>query len=70
MFNWHQMKARKHAYRLRNYSAHIRAENYIQTGKALCGQYEPKVYVLPEDARHPANNTCKKCLAKISSIGE
>ena len=58
--NGHQMNARRNAYKLRRYAAHICAPDYIATGNALCGQSKPKVYVLEEHAHNPKNKTCKK----------
>lgn len=70
--NWHQQAAARRAYQLRNYKAHICADNYVQTGKALCGATSFPVYVDRQHAHNPANNVCKRCLAKlsVSTIGE
>ena len=66
--NWHQMKARRNAYRLRRHAAHIRASDYIATGQSLCGQSEFPVYVLEEHAHNPENHTCKKCLKALEAL--
>lgn len=66
--NWHQQNAVRVAYGLRRHAAHIHATDYITTGKSLCGQYEPKVYVFSQDAHNPDNNTCKKCLAALEKL--
>jgi hypothetical protein len=65
MNSWHQNNATRRAYKLRNRKAHICADDYIQTGKMLCGMVKPKVTVLAKYASNPANNVCKKCLAKL-----
>jgi hypothetical protein len=66
--NWHQLNAARNAYRLRRYAAHIRASDYIATGQSLCGQSEPKVYVLEQHAHNPDNHTCKKCLQALEKL--
>jgi hypothetical protein len=63
--NWHQLNARRNAYKLRRRAAHIRAADYIATGKSLCGQTAFPVYVLEQHAHNPNNRTCKKCLAAL-----
>lgn len=68
IMNWHQMNARRNAHKLRRNAAHIRSADYITTGKSLCGQSEPKVYVLEEHAHNPDNHTCKKCLAALEKF--
>jgi hypothetical protein len=69
MLNWHQQNALRQAYRLRNCKAHIRADDYIQTGRALCGQFEPRVHVDAKHAGNPANNVCAKCAKLVSYFG-
>lgn len=63
--SWHQENAKRRAYKLRNKKAHICADDYIQSGKMLCGKSNPLVTVLAKHALKPENNTCKKCLAKL-----
>lgn len=63
MNNWHQKNATRRMHKMRNIKAHILANNYIETGLALCGM-KPKVYVERQHANNPANSVCKKCLAK------
>jgi hypothetical protein len=62
--NWHQMNARRNAYKLRRYAAHIHAPN----GKSLCGRSKFPVYVLEQHAHNPDNHTCKKCLAALETL--
>ena len=71
--NWHQQKAARINYLLRRYKAHIWSDNYIATGEMLCGAKNERVYIAKEHAHNPANNVCKKCLArlaKLSQLGE
>jgi hypothetical protein len=66
--SWHQQKALKEAYRLRNFSAHILAADYIQTGKALCGKVNPTVWIDADKCHNPANKCCKRCLAASQTV--
>lgn len=60
---WHQEKAIRDAYRLRNKPAHILKGDYIFTGKTLCGVKDPAVYVDTNKRHNPGNNVCQRCLA-------
>lgn len=59
--SWHQTAAIRREYRLRKKAAHIRRPDYIRTGLAYCGHYEPSVYVERENAHNLASRVCKKC---------
>lgn len=61
---WHQQNAAKREYAMRKFKAHILATDYVWTGKAVCGQSNPKVHVAMEFADKPKNNVCKRCLAR------
>ena len=64
---WHQQEAIHAAYRLRNYSAHILAADYIRTGKTLCGRTDPKVWIDADKRHNPANLCCRRCLIAAQS---
>lgn len=66
--DWHQRHAARQAYRLRKHAAHVWADDYIQTGRMLCGQTSARVTVNREHAHKPHNRTCKKCLAALAKI--
>ena len=68
--NWHQQAAARINYLFRRYKAHIWSDDYITTGKMLCGAKNERVYVDKEHAHNPANNVCKKCLKALSQVGE
>lgn len=65
MTNWHQQNATRRAYKLRNKKAHICADDYIATGKMLCGNTKPLVTVLAKNAFNTRNNVCAKCLSAL-----
>lgn len=59
--SWHQQNAIRRNYRLRNRSAHIRANNFISTGKMLCGRKDSPVTIDPEHRNDPVNKPCAHC---------
>ena len=63
--SWHQMNAIRRNNELRNHDAHIWGDDYIASGKALCGAKDFRVHVDRRHAHKPENKTCKKCLAKL-----
>ncbi len=65
--SWHQLNAIRRNWKLRHMKAHVKGDDYIATGKSLCGAKDFQVYVDERHAHKPENNVCKKCLAKIPS---
>lgn len=63
--NWHQNNAARRAYKLRNRKSHICADDYIATGKMLCGNSKPLVTVQVDHAFNTRNNVCAKCLSAL-----
>jgi len=63
LLTWHQQKAIQRTHSLRHHSAHILSANYIQTGKALCGLVDPRVWIPRDAMRNPGNLCCQRCLA-------
>lgn len=57
MNSWHQRGHYAHL------SAHIRADDWLQTGKALCGSSTFRVHIDVEYRNNPANRVCKRCKA-------
>jgi hypothetical protein len=61
--SWHQRAADRRHWRLRKHSAHIAADDYLRTGKMLCGCKDPPVTVDAEYRHNPENRTCARCKA-------
>jgi hypothetical protein len=59
--SWHQAKAARRRHQLRKKPAHIHADNYIATGKTLCGLKDPLVWILADRRNSPGNLCCKTC---------
>jgi hypothetical protein len=68
--NWHQQKAARRAYELRNTPAHILRNDFIQTGLTLCGVKDPEVWVSAEHRHSPANKCCPRCLSIADKLAE
>lgn len=59
MNSWHQHSSAAFA----NEVAHIRADDWIRSGLALCGASKFNVYIEAKHRNNPNNKPCKKCKA-------
>ena len=60
--NWHQKAAHSRYHRFLGRKAHIKANDYIGTGKAICGRTGFTVYVAEDaDLASAENNVCWPC---------
>jgi hypothetical protein len=65
---WHQQQAARRRWKTRNMSAHIRAADWIWTGRTLCGRTQHAVHVDAEHRNNPANGTCARCKAAADKL--
>lgn len=59
--SWHQLAAARRMIECENDPAHIRADNWLRTGKALCGDKQFRVWIDAEHRNNPMNKPCKQC---------
>jgi hypothetical protein len=67
--SWHQHNAIRRNYRLRNRSAHIKANGWTSSGLMLCGLKDAPVTIDPEHRKNPANKPCARCVRIADKLG-